>query len=63
MDRLAAAFRAELAAFSEVVAGKRASPCSIEDALETSWVAEVATLSLVEHRPVTIAEMRDRITE
>jgi hypothetical protein len=26
-------------------------------------VAEVATSSLAEHRPVTIAEMRDRITE
>ena len=62
MDRLADAFRAELAAFTEVVAGKLASPCSIEDALETSWVAEAATLSLAEHRPVTIAEVRDRLT-
>jgi len=62
MDRLADAFRAELAAFTEVVAGKQATPCSIEDALETSWVAEAATLSLAEHRPVTIAEMRDRLT-
>ena len=35
---------------------------SIEDALETSWVAEAATLSLAEHRPVTIAEVRDRLT-
>jgi myo-inositol 2-dehydrogenase/D-chiro-inositol 1-dehydrogenase len=61
MDRLADAFRAELAAFTEVVAGELASPCSIEDALETSWVAEAATLSLTEHRPVTIAEMRDRL--
>jgi myo-inositol 2-dehydrogenase/D-chiro-inositol 1-dehydrogenase len=51
MDRLADAFRAELAAFTEVVAGKLASPCSIDDALETSWVAEAATLSLAEHRP------------
>jgi myo-inositol 2-dehydrogenase / D-chiro-inositol 1-dehydrogenase len=62
MDRLADAFRAELAAFTEVVAGKQATPCSIEDALETSWVAEAATLSLAEHRPVTIAEVRDRLT-
>jgi myo-inositol 2-dehydrogenase/D-chiro-inositol 1-dehydrogenase len=62
MDRLADAFRAELAAFTEVVAGTLASPCSIEDALETSWVAEAATLSLAEHRPVTIAEMRERLT-
>jgi myo-inositol 2-dehydrogenase/D-chiro-inositol 1-dehydrogenase len=62
MDRLADAFRAELAAFTQVVAGKQATPCSIEDALETSWVAEAATLSLAEHRPVTIAEARDRLT-
>src|SRR6478736_7257663 len=61
MDRLADAFLAALAAFTEVVAGKQATPCSIEDALETSWVAEAATLSLAEHRPVTIAEMRDRL--
>jgi myo-inositol 2-dehydrogenase/D-chiro-inositol 1-dehydrogenase len=62
MDRFADAFRASLAAFTEVVAGTRASPCSIEDALATSWVAEAATLSLAEHRPVTIAEVRDRST-
>ncbi len=61
MDRFANAFRAELAAFTEVVAGKQVTPCSINDALETSWVAEAATLSLAEHRPVTIAEMRERL--
>jgi myo-inositol 2-dehydrogenase/D-chiro-inositol 1-dehydrogenase len=62
MDRFANAFRAELAAFTEVVAGKRVTPCSIDDALETSWVAEAATLSLAEHRPVSIAEVRKRLT-
>jgi myo-inositol 2-dehydrogenase/D-chiro-inositol 1-dehydrogenase len=62
MDRLADAFRASLAAFTEVVSGTLPSPCSIDDALETSWVAEAATLSLAEHRPVTIAEARDRLT-
>jgi len=58
MDRLAAAFRAELTAFTEVVAGKRPSPCTAEDALETGWVAEAATLSLAENRPVAVAELR-----
>ncbi|MFF0512888.1 Gfo/Idh/MocA family oxidoreductase [Streptomyces sp. NPDC004250] len=58
MDRFAAAYRAELGAFTEVVAGGRPSPCTIEDALEAGWIAEACTLSLHEHRPVTIAEVR-----
>jgi myo-inositol 2-dehydrogenase/D-chiro-inositol 1-dehydrogenase len=58
MDRLAEAFRVELATFTEVVAGRRPSPCPITDAIETGWVAEACTLSLREHRPVTIEEVR-----
>ncbi|MEU3293821.1 Gfo/Idh/MocA family oxidoreductase [Streptomyces longwoodensis] len=58
MDRFTAAYRAELIAFTEVVAGTRPSPCTIEDALEAGWIAEACTLSLHEHRPVTIAEVR-----
>ena len=58
MDRLATAFRAELAAFAEVVAGSRPSPCTVQDALEVAFVAEAAALSLREHRPVEIAEVR-----
>jgi myo-inositol 2-dehydrogenase / D-chiro-inositol 1-dehydrogenase len=58
MDRFADAFGAELAAFTDVVAGARPSPCTIEDALETGWVAEAATLSLNEHRPVRLDEVR-----
>jgi myo-inositol 2-dehydrogenase / D-chiro-inositol 1-dehydrogenase len=58
MDRFADAFRAELAAFTEVVAGARPSPCTIDDALETGWVAEAATLSLAEHRPVRLDVVR-----
>lgn len=58
MDRFADAFRAELAAFTEVVAGDRPSPCTIADAVESGWVAEAATLSLHEHRPVRIDEVR-----
>ncbi|MET8584500.1 Gfo/Idh/MocA family oxidoreductase [Streptomyces collinus] len=58
MDRFAAAYRAELAAFTEVVAGTRPSPCTVEDALEAGWIAEACTLSLREHRPVPLAEVR-----
>jgi myo-inositol 2-dehydrogenase/D-chiro-inositol 1-dehydrogenase len=58
MDRLAEAFRAELTAFTEVVAGQRPSPCPVEDAVETGWVAEACTRSWREHRPVRIEEVR-----
>ena len=44
MDRFADAFRAELAAFIEVVAGRRSSPCTVADALETALVAEACHL-------------------
>jgi len=58
MDRFTDAYRAELDAFTEVVAGRRTSPCTVADALEAGWIAEACTLSLHEHRPVTIAEVR-----
>ncbi|CAM5650444.1 Gfo/Idh/MocA family oxidoreductase OS=Streptomyces rochei OX=1928 GN=G3I25_07880 PE=3 SV=1 [Streptomyces rochei] len=58
MDRFAAAYRTELTAFTEVVAGARPSPCTVEDALEAGWIAEACTLSLREHRPVTVAEVK-----
>jgi myo-inositol 2-dehydrogenase/D-chiro-inositol 1-dehydrogenase len=58
MDRLAPAFRAELAAFVELVAGRIPTPCSVADAMEAGWIAEAATLSLREHRPVRLAEVK-----
>jgi myo-inositol 2-dehydrogenase/D-chiro-inositol 1-dehydrogenase len=58
MDRLATAFRAELQAFTEVVAGQRKSPCTVDDALAVAYIAEAATLSLQQHRPVQIDEVR-----
>ncbi|MER6528524.1 Gfo/Idh/MocA family oxidoreductase [Streptomyces sp. NPDC001508] len=58
MDRFTDAYRAELTAFTEVVAGHRPSPCTIADALEAGWIAEACTLSLHEHRPVTVEEVR-----
>jgi myo-inositol 2-dehydrogenase / D-chiro-inositol 1-dehydrogenase len=58
MDRLADAFRAELTAFTEVVAGQRPSPCTVDDALAVTWIAEAATLSLQQHRPVQTVEVQ-----
>jgi myo-inositol 2-dehydrogenase/D-chiro-inositol 1-dehydrogenase len=58
MDRLTEAFRRELTTFCAVAAGEVASPCTITDAMETAWVAEAATLSAREGRPVTIEEVR-----
>jgi myo-inositol 2-dehydrogenase/D-chiro-inositol 1-dehydrogenase len=57
MDRLAEAFRIELATFCEVAARRAPSPCTIEDAIGTAWVAEAATVSAREHRPVKIEEV------
>jgi myo-inositol 2-dehydrogenase / D-chiro-inositol 1-dehydrogenase len=58
VDRFADAFRKELTAFTEVVAGKLPSPCTVADALEATWIADAATLSLRQHRPVPIDEVR-----
>ena len=59
MDRFADAFRAIARGVHRGGRGRRPSPCTIEDALETGWVAEAATLSLAEHRPVRIDEVRE----
>jgi myo-inositol 2-dehydrogenase/D-chiro-inositol 1-dehydrogenase len=58
MDRFADAFRAELAAFTDVVAGARPSPCTLHDAVEASLIAEAATISWRERRPVGLDEVR-----
>lgn len=58
MDRLAEAFRIELGVFTRVAAGEVDNPCTVTDAMGTAWAAEAATLSLAEHRPVTIDEVR-----
>jgi myo-inositol 2-dehydrogenase/D-chiro-inositol 1-dehydrogenase len=58
MDRFLPAYRAELQAFTEVVAGSRPSPCTVADALEAGWIAEACTLSLQQHRPVRMEEVR-----
>ncbi|MFJ3419956.1 Gfo/Idh/MocA family oxidoreductase [Streptomyces sp. NPDC086082] len=58
MDRFADAYRAELTAFTEVVAGSRTSPCTVADAIEASRIADACTLSLQEHRAVRLDEVR-----
>jgi myo-inositol 2-dehydrogenase / D-chiro-inositol 1-dehydrogenase len=57
MDRFADAFRAELTAFTEVVAGARPSPCTLHDGVAASLVAAAATRSWREHRPVRVDEI------
>jgi myo-inositol 2-dehydrogenase / D-chiro-inositol 1-dehydrogenase len=58
MDRFGDAFRAELAAFTEVVAGTRPSPCTLHDGVEASLIAEAATRSWREHRPIRLDDVR-----
>jgi myo-inositol 2-dehydrogenase/D-chiro-inositol 1-dehydrogenase len=60
MDRFADAFRKELIAFTDVVAGKIASPCTVADAVEVGWIAEAATMSLHQRRPIRMDEIRTR---
>lgn len=58
LDRFRVAYRAELAAFADVVAGRGPSPCTVVDALEAFYVAEACVVSRREHRPVSLAEIR-----
>jgi myo-inositol 2-dehydrogenase/D-chiro-inositol 1-dehydrogenase len=60
MDRFATAFRAELAAFVDVITGAAAPACTVADAVEVAWLAEAATESLHRRTPVTIDEVRSR---
>ncbi|MGD9986863.1 Gfo/Idh/MocA family protein [Pseudonocardia sp.] len=59
MDRFAEAFRAELVAFTEVVAGTRPSPCTVADAVAATLVAEAATRSRRERRPVRVRDIEN----
>ncbi|MGQ4488957.1 Gfo/Idh/MocA family oxidoreductase [Streptomyces sp. SAS_281] len=54
MERFQDAYRAELTAFTAVVAGLRPSPCTGEDARAALAVAEAATRSRAEGRPVRV---------
>ncbi|MGH9066172.1 MAG: Gfo/Idh/MocA family protein [Acidimicrobiales bacterium] len=54
MDRFAEAYRAELVAFTEVVAGLRPSPCLPADALAAAYVVEACEASRREGRMVVV---------
>jgi myo-inositol 2-dehydrogenase/D-chiro-inositol 1-dehydrogenase len=58
MERFGDAYAAELAAFTEVVAGRATSPCTPQDAREAFYVAEACELSRHRDEPVHIAEVR-----
>jgi myo-inositol 2-dehydrogenase / D-chiro-inositol 1-dehydrogenase len=56
-DRFAEAYRAEMAAFIDVAAGRAKSPCTVTDALAALLVAEACDRSRREHRPVRVEEI------
>ena len=56
-QRFADAYRAEMAAFVEVAAGRGESACTAEDALEAMRVAVACDRSRAEHRPVLVEEV------
>jgi len=58
MARFPQAYRRELAAFVEVVAGRGDVTCTVQDALEAFYVAEAGELSRQRHRPVPVEEVR-----
>jgi predicted dehydrogenase len=58
MDRFAAAFRAELSAFVDVVNGTAAPACTVADAVDVAWLAEAATESLQRGVRVRIEDVR-----
>jgi len=57
MERFLPAYRRELAAFCDVVAGRTENPCTVEDALEAFRVAEACEMSRASGRPVAMDEI------
>lgn len=58
LDRFASAYVAELHAFTSVVAGLASSACTVDDALQSLYVAEACDLSRREARPVEMREVQ-----
>ncbi len=56
IDRFMSAYRAEIAAFVRMARGEIQSPCTARDGLQALIVADAATRSLKEHRPVPTSE-------
>ncbi|MEU6121525.1 Gfo/Idh/MocA family oxidoreductase [Streptomyces sp. NPDC047123] len=59
LERFAPAYEAELAAFVDVVAGRRANPCDGREALHALRIAEACERSRRERRPVPLAEIAE----
>jgi myo-inositol 2-dehydrogenase / D-chiro-inositol 1-dehydrogenase len=57
IDRFTPAYSAELAEFVRVAQGQVASPCTAHDGVAALRIAEAATRSLHEHRPVRLEEI------
>jgi myo-inositol 2-dehydrogenase/D-chiro-inositol 1-dehydrogenase len=55
--RFEQAYRDEIGAFLEVARGERPSACTAADGLAALRIAEAATVSLHEHRPVRVSEI------
>jgi myo-inositol 2-dehydrogenase / D-chiro-inositol 1-dehydrogenase len=56
-DRFADAYRAEMAHFVELAAGRTESPCTARDALEALRIAVACDRSRAERRPVSMEEV------
>lgn len=63
LDRFASAFRAEMSAFVDVVAGRTHSPCTVGEAVEAQLVAEAAVISLRRGTPVRVDDVRATASE
>jgi myo-inositol 2-dehydrogenase/D-chiro-inositol 1-dehydrogenase len=57
LDRFAGAYAAEFATFVRVARGDEPSPCTARDGVQALRIAEAATRSLHEHRPVRLEEI------
>ncbi|HEV8421670.1 MAG TPA: Gfo/Idh/MocA family oxidoreductase [Actinomycetota bacterium] len=56
-DRFREAYRAEMAHFVELAAGREKSPCTAQDALEALRIAVACDRSRAERRPVSLEEI------
>ncbi len=57
VTRFDEAYRAELVGFPDVARGRVPSPCTASDGVEALRIAEAATRSMREHRPVRLEEI------
>jgi len=57
LDRFSAAYSAEFVAFLRTARGEAPSPCTANDGVQALRIAEAATQSLHEHRPVRVEEI------